>query len=95
MRKTLLAACVLAIGLGSFAARAETLQMATAPTAQSQMGTPSRGMNMAQVEAHYGAPSEKVAPVGNPPISRWVYPGFTVYFERHYVIHAVATPTAR
>jgi hypothetical protein len=95
MRKTLSAACVLAIGLGSFAGHAENLQMANAPTAQSQTGTPGRGMSMAQVEAHYGTPSEKVAPVGNPPIARWVYPGFTVYFEGHHVIHAVATPTTK
>jgi hypothetical protein len=48
-------------------------------------------MSMAQVEARYGAPAEKVAAVGQPPIARWVYPAFIVYFEGHHVIHAVAT----
>lgn len=95
MRKTLLAACILATGLGYSTARAETLQMADAPAAQTQTGAPSRGMSMAQVEARFGSPSEKVAPVGKPPITRWVYPGFTVYFERHLVIHAVTTPTTK
>jgi hypothetical protein len=91
MRKTLLALCGVAFGLGLAPAYAETLQMTDAPPAQAQAATPGRGMSMAQVEAHYGSPSEKVAAVGDPPISRWVYPNFTVYFERHHVIHAVAT----
>jgi hypothetical protein len=90
MHRTLLAVCGVAIGLGLAPAYAQTLQMAEAPQAQTQLGTPNRGMSMAQVEARYGTPSEKVAPVGDPPITRWVYPGFTVYFEGHHVIHAVA-----
>lgn len=62
----------------------------------SQAATPARGTLMAQVEAQYGQPERKVDAVGKPPISRWVYPGFTVYFEHSHVIHAVvnkATPT--
>jgi len=27
--------------------------------------------------------------VGKPPISRWEYPGFVVYFEHEHVIHSV------
>jgi hypothetical protein len=50
---------------------------------------PSRGSTMSQVEAKYGAPREKHAAVGKPPITRWDYDGFSVYFERDYVIHAV------
>ena len=91
MRKTLLAACILATALGYSTARAESLQMADAPAAQTQMGGPSRGMSMAQVEARFGSPTDKLAAVGNPPITRWVYPGFTVYFEGQHVIHAVTT----
>jgi hypothetical protein len=51
--------------------------------------TPRRGMNMAAVEARFGAPRSRVAAVGEPPISRWEYDGFTVYFERDLVLHAV------
>jgi hypothetical protein len=91
MRRNVLAVCGVAIGLGLAPAYAETLQMADAPQAQTQPGSPNRGMSMTQVEARYGTPSERVAPVGDPPISRWVYPGFTVYFEGHHVIHAVGT----
>ena len=58
---------------------------------------PDRGLSMAQVEATYGAPERKHAPVAgpnshqfNPPITRWDYAGFSVYFERNKVVDAVA-----
>ena len=48
-----------------------------------------RGTTQAQVESKYGSPVSKKAPVGDPPISRWEYQDFTVYFEHDRVIHAV------
>ncbi|MEO6104253.1 MAG: hypothetical protein ABIP44_11530 [Pseudoxanthomonas sp.] len=55
---------------------------------------PRRGMTMAQVEARYGAPSDRLDPRGGqkrvwPTINRWSYPAFTVYFERTKVIDVV------
>ncbi|MEM1261808.1 MAG: hypothetical protein AAGH76_05400 [Pseudomonadota bacterium] len=50
---------------------------------------PRRGMSMASVERQYGTPDTKRAAVGEPPISRWVYAQFTVYFEHDKVVHAV------
>ncbi len=50
---------------------------------------PGRGASMAQVEKRFGQPREKLPPVGNPPITRWNYSDYTVYFEREYVIHSV------
>lgn len=50
---------------------------------------PTRGSTMDQVEAQFGAPAQKIDAVGQPPISRWVYAGFTVYFEHSHVIHSV------
>lgn len=55
---------------------------------------PRRGMNMAQVETRFGVPSERLDPRGGqksawPTINRWMYPGFTVYFERTRVIDVV------
>ena len=41
------------------------------------------------VESTYGAPAQKHATVGQPPITRWDYPNFSVYFEHDRVIHAV------
>lgn len=52
---------------------------------------PTRGMSEESVEARFGAPVSKVPAVGEPPISRWEYPGFIVYFEYNLVIHTVVT----
>jgi hypothetical protein len=52
---------------------------------------PSRGTTMAQVEQRFGAPVERHAAVGQPPITRWVYADFIVYFEYDHVVHAVVT----
>ena len=56
---------------------------------ESDMATPTRGMTMNQVAAKFGAPVTKVPAIGKPPISRWEYPGFIVYFEADHVIHSV------
>jgi hypothetical protein len=58
------------------------------------VAAPARGMTMAQVTSKFGDPVSKVAAVGNPPISRWEYSGFVVYFERDHVIHAVVSASA-
>jgi hypothetical protein len=50
---------------------------------------PRRGSSMAQVQAKFGAPRERHAAVGTPPITRWDYDTFSVYFERDLVLHAV------
>lgn len=55
---------------------------------------PKRGMSMATVRARFGEPTEILAAVGGdrprqPPITRWVYPEYTVHFERDRVIHSV------
>lgn len=46
-------------------------------------------MSTASVRARWGEPQSVRGPVGEPPISQWRYPGFTVYFERDRVIHTV------
>jgi hypothetical protein len=55
---------------------------------------PKRGSSMAQVQSKFGAPQQKVAAIGGgskrtPPISRWIYPTFSVYFENSHVVDAV------
>lgn len=52
---------------------------------------PNRGMSMETVESRWGTPITKRGAVGDPPITRWEYPTFIVYFEYRNVIHAVAT----
>jgi len=51
---------------------------------------PKRGSSMAAVEAKFGAPKTRHAAVGDPPITRWDYESFSVYFEHQHVVHAVA-----
>lgn len=51
--------------------------------------TPRKGISKAQVRKRFGEPSDRRGPVGQPPISQWVYGNFTVYFEYDHVVHAV------
>ena len=72
----------------SFALPADTLVIES--VAQSaEVVRPSKGDSMAAVEARYGKPAETAPAVGQPPITRWVYEDFTVYFEGDSVVHAV------
>jgi hypothetical protein len=84
--RILLLAAVLAGGV----ARAETIAVDNGIAVKpSDVSTPTRGMTMDQVADKFGAPASKVPAVGTPPISRWEYPGFIVYFEHEHVIHSV------
>ncbi|WP_049622609.1 hypothetical protein [Frateuria defendens] len=63
------------------------------------LNLPARGLSMAQVEQRYGTPQRKLSPRGgdsrrHPPINRWEYPTFIVYFEHSHVIHAVLNTPA-
>jgi hypothetical protein len=46
-----------------------------------KMDVPVNGLSMSEVEARFGSPEQKQAAVGDPPISRWVYDQWSVYFE--------------
>ena len=83
-------ACKSACGLVAIAG-AQTLQMGSTENAAvfEQPGKPGRGMTQARVEQDFGSPSSKDVPVGEPPISRWEYSGFVVFFEYDRVIHSV------
>jgi hypothetical protein len=86
-----LAAAFVSLTLWSVPAVSDQLKVPAA--AERPANRPSRGMSMDKVEAAHGAPARKVAPVGQPPIERWEYPGFTVYFEYKKVIHSVVEPS--
>jgi hypothetical protein len=92
--RNLLGAAALGTGivgfLGSVCASAETIAVDNGiAVKESDLPTPTRGMTMGEVANKFGAPVSKIPAVGNPPISRWEYPGFVVYFERDHVIHSV------
>jgi hypothetical protein len=91
MKTSILTALVCGFAVSGVAS-AETLvvnDQLTVPN--SSVATPKRGSTMTEVEKHFGAPVEKHATVGQPPITRWDYNGFSVFFEHDRVIHAVAT----
>lgn len=68
---------------------ADTLSIINEPVNTSEgIQRPVRGMSQQQVESAFGAPLEKIDAVGEPPIIRWVYEKYTVYFENDYVIHS-------
>jgi hypothetical protein len=85
---------LLLVALGTATpALAETLSTDTGnPAAAGER--PNRGSSMATVESRYGAPSNRHAAIGSPPISRWDYPQFSVYFEHDRVLHTVIVSSA-
>lgn len=85
------AALIFALG-GPLPAAADVLDMQKAgPTTPVPAGMqiPERGMSMEQVEQMYGKPQSIEPPVGEPPITRWHYRNYSVYFEHSYVIQSV------
>lgn len=91
------AVLLLALSGLAAAASAETLLVQRVQQ-ENAAAMPKRGMTMAEVQARFGAPSEKLDPRGGqkrawPTINRWTYPAFTVYFEKSRVVDAVANKT--
>ncbi|MGB5328604.1 MAG: hypothetical protein WBO58_10305 [Gammaproteobacteria bacterium] len=50
---------------------------------------PMRGISMDDVLSEFGEPDERFGPVGEPPITEWVYGSFRVYFEHQIVLHTI------
>ncbi len=93
-KQTLMLAALIAVSLTGFC-KAETIAVDNGiAVKESDIATPARGMTMEQVAAKFGAPVSKVPAVGSPPISRWEYQGFVVYFEADHVIHSVVAGSA-
>lgn len=83
----IVSAIALLLACGAMA-NAETVKM-NGMSAGSGDARPSRGMTQTSVESKYGSPVSTSSPVGEPPITRWEYSGFVVFFEYDKVIHAV------
>jgi len=95
--RALMVSAVLATGAVGFApiCRADIVASDEGITVRDAgIAAPARGMTMAQVASKFGDPVTKVPAVGKPPISRWEYSGFVVYFEGDHVIHAVVSASA-
>jgi hypothetical protein len=50
---------------------------------------PTRGMSMEQVRQRYGLPATEYPQIGDPPITRWDYGQYSVFFEYQYVLTSV------
>lgn len=86
--------CALALsigaGIGLNTANAEEVRVPIAEQGNQQnVQVPKRGVSKAHVEQKFGTPNNVHGPVGDPPITKWVYNGYTVYFEYDHVIHSV------
>lgn len=73
---------------------AETLSAHKTKTALHAIDYPARGQTAKQVTKQYGEPKLKHAPVGGgspkqPPITRWDYERFSVFFDAGHVIDTV------
>lgn len=68
-------------------AQADTLLIDKAE--DSKPDRPVRGATMERVQASFGAPVARKDAVGDPPITRWEYGEFVVFFEYDRVIDTV------
>jgi hypothetical protein len=54
-----------------------------------RMELPDNGLSKDDVKAHFGEPVNIHGAVGDPPITRWDYSGWSVYFEYGLVLFTV------
>lgn len=80
---------LLALGLTALPASADVLLMDGKPVVVEQGDQPARGMHERTVLTRFGEPDARHAPVGDPPIGRWDYRDYSVFFEGPFVIHTV------
>lgn len=91
MIKTAVFAAVLTLA-ASLPTQAETLTLPTPPGAEGNF--PLQGSRQAEVLRSFGEPTRRHPPISGhnarqPPITRWDYPGYSVFFERNTVIDVV------
>lgn len=74
---------------------ADTLEIPVGEQGDSHIALPARGESQKAVLERFGLPDEEHPPVGKPPITRWDYREFSVYFESGRVVDAVRQHHAR
>ena len=60
-----------------------------------QIQTPRNGLTMSQIRQQFGNPKAELPAVGEPPISRWEYDGYSVFFENDLALHSVVHHPAK
>lgn len=73
----------------SFPAHADLIHIPVGQQGASDIAMPSRGESKTQVLDRFGLADEEHPAVGQPPITRWDYRTFSVYFEGNRVINSV------
>jgi len=87
---TLLLPSIILATLAASSGHAETIKIPLGQQSSGQqIDRPTLGMHQNVVEKQFGEPTSWQEPKGTPPISRWEYEHFVVYFESSYVIHSV------
>ena len=89
LKKFFLLPLFLASGLLMQTGYADELDVRSVGNAPAGVSSPVHGISMDAVLQRFGEPQNRIPAVGEPPITRWVYPDFTVYYEHHLVIHSV------
>lgn len=84
--------CALALALMS--ANAQTIRIPVGSQSEA-FALPTLGQSQTSVLERFGLPLKEHPPVGQPPISRWEYPNFSVYFEYQHVLKSVVHPPQR
>lgn len=86
----------LLLALSPFAAAEEiVLPVGQQGADNASLDRPRNGTSKDTVLQQFGEPMAQHGPVGEPPISSWEYPAYTVYFEHDKVLHSVLKPTGQ
>ncbi|MEJ2612399.1 MAG: hypothetical protein P8179_20635 [Candidatus Thiodiazotropha sp.] len=84
---------ILLLCLSTQAVMADVLLMDSVKSApinsEEGMLRPTRNMTMEQVSQRFGQPQTSYPSVGEPPITRWDYGDYSVYFEYNHVLTSV------
>lgn len=87
-KRLILAWVMLTCLVCGFTAQADVLLIEDVELA-STMRLPGNGISKAQVLQNWGEPVQQYSPVGEPPITRWRFDDYSVYFEYDRVISTV------
>jgi len=80
---------VITVGLAQIGiARADVLLIEEVRQSE-RMNLPVNGVSKDKVRATFGDPVQEHAAVGDPPITRWTYDNWSVYFEYDLVLFTV------
>ena len=91
--RTALYILLLAVGLFLTPVSAETLTIPGHRPVNAKQIMPRRGIDMEAVLEDFGEPIQRVEPIGDPPITQWVYSEYKVYFEFETVLHTIDMTT--